>query len=92
MLPSAILCVLPPTYEVAPPVATPNITVVVGDKNEVHGSNEQDPTKNTTGSININDVKEPEQKDKKNEESNENKESEGGSILDFTKSFFVKKS
>lgn len=77
---------LPP---LAPPVATPNITVVVGDKNEVHGSNEQDPTKNTTGSININDVKEPEQKDKKNEEK---KESEGGSsILDFTKSFFVKK-
>lgn len=80
---------LPP---LAPPVATPNITVVVGDKNEVHGSNEQDPTKNTTGSININDVKEPEQKDKKNEESNEKKQSEGGSsILDFTKSFFVKK-
>ena len=51
-----------------------------------------DPTNtNTSGSINMKDVREAEQKEKKAEEKDERKEESSGSILDFTKSFFVKK-
>ena len=76
----------------APPMAAPNITVVVGDKNEVHGNDGNDTTNtNTSGSINMKDVREPEQKEKKSEEKDDKKEESSGSILDFTKSFFVKK-
>tara|TARA_B100000035_G_scaffold95273_1_gene80738 strand:+ start:11642 stop:16501 length:4860 start_codon:yes stop_codon:yes gene_type:complete len=81
-----------PLQPMAPPMAAPNITVVVGDKNEVHGNDGNDPTNtNTSGSINMKDVREPEQKEKKAEEKDEKKEESSGSILDFTKSFFVKK-
>jgi len=73
------------------PVATPNITVVVGDKNEVRGSTDQDTPTNAANNIRVDNIGEPEQKEKKDNKEGA-KESEGGnSILDFTKSFFVKK-
>ena len=47
------------------PVATPNITVVVGDKNEVRGSTEQDTPTNAANNIRVDNIGEPEQKEKK---------------------------